>query len=77
MTNPSPAATKFINYIEAMSQWPPTTIVGSCGGNELTLKQARILVDELQSSANSTPTPATSPAHTATKPEMDPKSEEL
>lgn len=65
----TPSATKFINVIEAMSQWPENTTVVEVAGNALSLKSARQLAQELR--ASSTPTPAISPAPGATKPDQD------
>lgn len=44
----SPSATKFINVIEAMSQWPENTTVVEVAGQALSLKAARTLVKELK-----------------------------
>lgn len=63
----SPSATKFINVIEAMSQWPENTTVVEVAGQALSLKAARTLVKELR--ALSMPTPVTAPAPIASKPE--------
>ena len=63
----SPSATKFINVIEAMSQWPENTTVVEVAGQALSLKAARTLVKELR--ALSMPTPVMDPAPIASKPE--------
>lgn len=63
----SPSATKFINVIEAMSQWPENTTVVEVAGQALSLKAARTLVKELR--ALSMPTPVMGPAPIASKPE--------
>lgn len=58
----SPAATKFINVIEAMAQWPINTTVVEVAGKALSLKMARALVQELRA----TTTPNSNPiAYTA------------
>lgn len=46
----SPAATKFINVIEAMVLWPINTTVVEIAGKSLSLKMARELVQELKTS---------------------------